>query len=72
MTKTPQNDIIAGPQAVDLHTPEHDEPVSNQTATILRALCDKVGEPFDGALTELQARARIALLEEKYDVSATD
>ena len=72
MTKTPHNDIIAGPQAVDLHTPDHDEPVSNQTATILRALCDKVGEPFDGALTEAQARERIALLEEKYDVSATD
>lgn len=71
MTKTPQNDIIAGPQAVDLADGTGDTPITEVTAATLRELCNRTGEEFDGNLTEEQARARIAALEEAHGVSAT-
>lgn len=72
MTKTPQRDVIAGQQAVDLGQPHLHEPVSNETATILRAICQKVDEPFDGGLTEQQSLDRIAALREKYNIELED
>ena len=43
---------------------EADQPVSEVTAAELRALAEEKGEPFDGNLTERQARARIDALKE--------
>lgn len=68
MTKTPQNDVIAGPQAVDVATPDPDAPLTDETTATLRDLCEKTSQPFDSALTERQAQRRIAALREAHGV----
>lgn len=63
-TRAP-GDVVAGPQAIDLNqTDQDDEPMTSETATRLRELCEKLDEPFDGNLSERQALRRIAALEE--------
>ena len=46
---------------------EPDAPMTARQADILRDLADKLNEPFDSALTQKQAQARIAALEELKD-----
>ncbi len=41
-----------------------DEPMTPKQAAILRELCERKGEPFDGALTRRQAEERIAYLDD--------
>ncbi|QJF52195.1 DUF3072 domain-containing protein [Roseobacter ponti] len=68
MTKTPENDIIAGPQAVDVNAADGGAELTEKTAAELRDICDQTGEPFDGSLTEGQARRRIIALKEAHDL----
>ena len=42
-----------------------DMPATSEQLTILRDLCERHGEAFDGNLTEGQANERIAYLETK-------
>lgn len=72
MTKTPQNDIIAGPQAVDLAGNDLDAPINEKTALKLQTICEQTGEAYDGNLTEGQARERIAALHEAYGAEPGD
>ncbi len=46
---------------------EEEGPMTNKQATILRALAEKTGEPFDGGLNRRQAERRIAFLQEMAD-----
>ena len=62
--------VIAGPQSVDIaEATDPDREITPETAARLRDLCAETGEDFDGNLTELQARRRIAALEEVHDLS---
>ncbi|WP_299676537.1 DUF3072 domain-containing protein [uncultured Roseobacter sp.] len=62
-------DIIAGPQAIDLDTPDSGSgEMTEETAARLRALCDTTSETFDASLTEAQAQKRIAALRELHDL----
>ena len=67
MTKTPESDIIAGPQAIDVNASDGDAALTEKTAAELRDICDEAGEPFDGNLTEQQARLRIIALKEAHN-----
>ncbi|WP_296418710.1 DUF3072 domain-containing protein [Pseudooctadecabacter sp.] len=44
-----------------------DAPMTEVQAAKLRQLCDKLDEPFDGALTQQQAVERIRFLEDRAD-----
>jgi uncharacterized damage-inducible protein DinB len=59
MSKTTQSSMRV---AVDDPSLSDDQPMSERTAAELRELCEETGEPFDTALSELQARERIAAL----------
>jgi hypothetical protein len=62
--------FIAGTGAADItDTLDEDRDITPETATRLRVICEKTGEEFDGNLTEMQARRRIAALEEVHDLS---
>lgn len=41
---------------------EHEDPATPETQATLRALCEEKGEPYDGGLSEAQARERIRVL----------
>jgi uncharacterized damage-inducible protein DinB len=41
-----------------------DEPITEKQAAQLRQLCEELDEEFDGNLTEVQAKKRIAALQE--------
>lgn len=68
MTKNPLGDVIAGPQAVDLHRIDPDTPIQDKTAMELRLVCEKAGVDFDGNLTEAAARERIELLKQEHGI----
>lgn len=42
-----------------------DSPMTDKQAVVLRDLCERHGEPFDGNLTRDQADERIAYLKDK-------
>ena len=44
-----------------------DAKMTGEQADILRALCEKADEPFDGNLTQAQAEQRIDALEAQLD-----
>ncbi len=44
-----------------------EEPMTEEQAVRLRELCERLGEPFDAALTRYQASRRLAYLEELAD-----
>lgn len=45
--------------------PAIEEPMTEEQASRLRSLCERVGEPFDPSLSEEEASERIEQLEEK-------
>ncbi|MEL6463828.1 MAG: DUF3072 domain-containing protein [Pseudomonadota bacterium] len=66
MTSTNQSSMRVVAPGINPELSEaKDEQITDKTAAELRKLCDEKGEEFDTALTEAQARERIALLKDK-------
>ena len=59
----PTKAVLDEPEAETARDP--DAPVTSEQLTILRDLCERHGEEFDGNLTEGQANERIAELEKR-------
>lgn len=63
------NHLIAGQSALsaipEADAQRGDEPMTPKQAAILRELAEDAGEPFDGALTQAQARERIEYLKNR-------
>lgn len=64
MSKTTQSTArVTTPEATDRPGIAPDAQMTDKTAAELRTLCEELGEEFDMALTEAQARDRIAALQ---------
>ncbi len=65
MSNTSQNSFRIAAPALDAEIPETNvDGMTEQTAIVLRNLCEEKSEVFDAALSERQARRRIAALNE--------
>ncbi|WP_299046056.1 hypothetical protein [uncultured Tateyamaria sp.] len=65
MTSTKQSSMrVVAPEINPPLSEAKDEEITEKTAAELRKLCKEKGEEFDTALTEAQARERIARLKE--------